>query len=146
MISLLKIICITITSLFIFPFTIVNAEPTAKVYWAKKVEVLDNSAKMLRVKKNWLGMKSSGPVGTKGIPDIIQIGDRITVEGVTITVNFISVTKHLKDLRYGGKTYQRKGDISCTFYQNRTDIHTGKRSDDWRLRTWINASKCRPLN
>ena len=90
-----------------------------------------------------MGIKSSGTVGTKGIPDIIQRGDRITVESVTMTVNFITVTKHLKDLRYGGKTYQKRGDISCAFYENRADID---RRDDWRLMTWINASKCRPLN
>ena len=45
---------------------------------------------------------------------------------------------------FGIRRYnQKRGDISCAFYENRADINP---RDDWQLMTWINASKCRPLN
>jgi hypothetical protein len=131
-------------SFIILDVTRANAEPISKIYWANKVAIIDKSAKMMRTHKKFFIFESSGPVGSSGIPEEIQIGDQITVKDVTITVNFIEVTKHLKDLTYLGETIIKKGDVSCAFAENRVDFPSGR--DDGRMRVWINASKCMPIN
>lgn len=116
------------------------AGPASKDYSATEVMVLNDSALMYRT-KNYFVTQTTGPVGKKGIPQRIKKGDRITVNDTTITVNHIRVTNILEDMFYAGRTFARKGDITCTLVESRSDFP----NDEIKSRIWIHAKQCRPL-
>ena len=62
----------------------------AREYEAQSIRVKDHSATMYQYKDQSTAT-SSGPVGNEGIPESIQIGDAITVDGHTIRAKHILV-------------------------------------------------------
>jgi hypothetical protein len=54
------------------------------------------------------------------------------------------VTEILEDMRYGGKVFARKGDVTCTVVERIEDLpHVDERT--WRDRLWIHVKDCEPL-
>ena len=101
--------------------------------FASKVVVLDNSATMYISKA-----RSTGPVGSAGIPNTISIGDEIIVDKTSITVGFIRVKYIDRDMIWNGEVIARKGDITCVVVASLEDIP----SDDNKNRKWINIKQC----
>ena len=106
--------------------------------FASKVIVLDNSATMYETKKRLLILKSTGPVGSTGIPNTISIGDVITVDKTSITVGFISVKYIDRDMIWNGEVIAKKGDITCVVVESLEDIP----SENNKERKWINIKQC----
>ena len=110
---------------------------------ANQVRVLDDSATMLEDDVGFF-TTTRGPVGSEGIPKVISKGDRITVEGKTVTANIIKVTYILEDMKYRQKVFARRGDVNCVVASSPQDLPSD--SDDERDRLWIYIAKCRPIN
>ena len=106
--------------------------------FASKVVVLDNSATMYETKTRLVVLKSTGPVGSAGIPNTISIGDEIIVDKTSITVGFIRVKYIDRDMIWNGEVIARKGDITCVVVASLEDIP----SDDNKNRKWINIKQC----
>tara|TARA_R110002012_G_scaffold190808_1_gene358452 strand:- start:3 stop:404 length:402 start_codon:yes stop_codon:yes gene_type:complete len=106
--------------------------------FASKVVVLDNSATMYETKTRLVVLKSTGPVGSAGIPNTISIGDEITVDKTSIIVGFIKVKYVDRDMVWNGEVIARKGDITCVVVASLEDIP----SDDNKNRKWINIKQC----
>ena len=64
---------------------------------AEEIIVRNNSGTMHQ-HKNYFITVISEVVGKEGIPNRIKIGDRVTVEDITITVNHIKVTHVLENI------------------------------------------------
>jgi hypothetical protein len=87
-------------------------------YQADSIRVKGKSATMYQ-HKNYFVTMTSGPVGSEGIPEIIQVGDVVTVKDSSIQVQYIFVTEFLVDMKYGSKILGKKGDVHCTIVQSR---------------------------
>ena len=114
--------------------------------WAEdfvsKVVVLDNSATMYETKTRLVILKSTGPVGSIGIPNTISIGDEITVDKTSIIVGFIRVKYIDRDMIWNGEVIARKGDITCVVVESLEDLPS---SEDDRNRKWINVKQCQVI-
>ena len=84
---------------------------------------------------------SSGEVGSEGIPDIIQLGDFITVKDKTVQANIIEVSEYLQDLKYGGRVFGKKGQVACMIAGREEDFPHGEMRD----RVWIRVEHCQAL-
>jgi hypothetical protein len=109
-------------------------------YHAESIRVLRGSAKMRYSDVGFFGTKV-GNVGSRGIPEVIHLGDIITVKDRTVEANIIEVTEHLRDMSYGGKLLAKKGDVTCLIVTRKEDFPR----DDVRDRVWIQVEHCRPL-
>ena len=107
------------------------------------IRVKGKSATMYQ-HKNYLVTLASGPVGSEGIPEIIRVGDVVTVKDSTIRVEHIVVTEFLKDMKYGKDVLGQKGDIQCTIVQSLDNLPYVDEHDQ-RDRLWINVKDCEPL-
>lgn len=110
---------------------------------ATSIRVKGKSATMYQ-HKNYLVTLASGPVGSEGIPEIIQVGDVVTVKDSTIRVEHIVVTEFLKDMKYGKDVLGKKGDIHCTIVQSLDNLPSVNELEQ-RDRLWINVKDCEPL-
>jgi hypothetical protein len=118
------------------------ASEKTREYEATAVQVKNNSATMY-AHKNYYITLSSGAVGKDGIPEVIKLGDTVTVKDRSLTVKHIFVTEILEDMRWGGKVLARKGDVTCTIVERLQDLpHVDE--DQWRNRLWVHVKECEP--
>lgn len=110
---------------------------------ATSIRVKGKSATMYQHRK-YLVTLASGLVGSEGIPEIIQVGDVVTVKDSTIRVEHIVITEFLQDMRYGKDVLGKKGDIHCTIVQSLDNLPYVDEHDQ-RDRLWINVKDCEPL-
>jgi uncharacterized protein len=110
-------------------------------YKATSLRVLNRSATM-HEHKNYYVTMSSGSVGTDGIPDVIKLGDTVTVGAKTIRVRHIFVTEVLDDMKWGREVVAKKGDVTCVIVESEENLPYG---DEWRDRLWIHVKECQPL-
>lgn len=123
--------------------TIGAAAEKTREYEATAVRVRNNSATM-NAHKNYYVTIVSGPVGKEGIPEVINLGDKITVKDRSLTVKHIFVTEILEDMKWAGKSLGRKGDIQCTIVERLQDLpHVDE--NQWRDRLWIHVTECEPI-
>ena len=115
----------------------------ARKFEATSIRVKGKSATMYQ-HKNYLVTLASGSVGSEGIPEIIQVGDVVTVKDSTIKVEHIVVTEFLQDMKYGKDVLGKKGDIHCTIVQSLDNLPYVDEHDQ-RDRLWINVKDCEPL-
>ncbi|MFO0719754.1 MAG: hypothetical protein U0319_03385 [Nitrospira sp.] len=120
-----------------------NSSDRVREYRATSVRVEGKSATMYQ-HKDYLVTNISGPVGSAGIPEVIQLGDVITVEGNTIQVQYIIVKEFLTDMKYGNEILGKKGDIHCTIVQSLENLPYVDEEKS-RNRLWINIQNCVPL-
>jgi hypothetical protein len=109
-------------------------------YKARSIKVIGKSAKM-HYHDVGLIFDKSGEVGSEGIPDIIQLGDFITVKDKTVQANIIEVSEYLQDLKYGGRVFGKKGQVTCMIAAREEDFPHGEMRD----RVWIRVEHCQAL-
>jgi hypothetical protein len=110
-------------------------------YRAVAVRVKNGSGKMLE-HRNYGITKTSGSVGSEGIPATIKLGDVVSVSGRSLTVRHIFVSEYNADMKYGREVLARKGDVSCVLVENEQDRPD---DDDGRDRRWIYVKECEPM-
>ena len=119
---------------------LVSAQST-RVENAEEIIVRNNSGTMHQ-HKNYFITVISGVVGKEGIPNRIKIGDRVTVEDITITVNHIKVTHVLENISYNGQILARKGEVTCVLVESPEDFPD---REDGKSRVWVYVKQCQPL-
>jgi hypothetical protein len=106
---------------------------------AQAVRVLSQSATMYQ-SRDYLVTRVTGPVGKAGIPEVIRLGDTVTVKGVSIKVNYIFVTHYLVEMKWGNEILARPGDVKCVLVESEKDV-----PDDEEInRRWILVDQCQP--
>lgn len=115
----------------------------AKEYRAQSIRVKDRSAAMYQYTDH-SPTPFSGPVGNEGIPESIQIGDVITVNGHTIRAQHILVKKILSAIRYGNQILGKAGDTQCVITESPENLPSDDKSAA-RDRLWIVVEKCDPI-
>lgn len=109
---------------------------------AVAVEVLDQSATLLSHESVLLGLScKSGPVGK--LPNLrqVKIGDVISYKDYSFRVGLIEVTRFSEDMKSGGQTIARKGDIVCVLAADERYLPY----EDRCKALWVHIPKCRPL-
>jgi hypothetical protein len=134
----MRTLLVALTALMLFATPAVAGD-SARDFYGESIQVIDKSATM--ISQRWVGVWATGPVGSDGIPEIISVGDVITVKNKTLVANVIIVTKVLKDMKWKGQFIAQKGDIYCTIAQTNEDIP----GDEQRERLWISVGRCMPL-
>ncbi len=114
-----------------------------KEYKARSIQVIGGSARMRYSKVGFFGTKV-GDIGSKEIPEVINLGDHITIKGKTVQANIIEVTEHLRDMRYGGKLLAKKGQVRCLIAATEENFPYGDGSGS-RDMIWIDVDNCRAL-
>jgi hypothetical protein len=112
----------------------------AREYQAQSIRVKDRSAAMYQYKDHSL----TGPVGNDEIPESIQIGDAITINGQTIRAQHILVKEILSDIRYGGQVLGKTGDTQCVITESPENLPSTDKNAA-RDRLWIVVEKCDPI-
>lgn len=115
----------------------------AREYEAQLIRVKDHSATMYHYKDN-LMTTSSGSAGGGGIPETVQIGDTITVDGNTIRVTHILVKEILSDTNYGGQVLGKTGDTQCVVVESLENLPYVDNSAA-REHLWIMVENCVPI-
>lgn len=139
----MKLICIIFfTGCFIQVFQVSSFadDKYGRDYNARSIKVVNKSAKM-HYHDVGLIFDSSGIVGSEGIPEVINLGDIITVKDKTVQANTIKVTEYLQDLEHGGKVFAKKGQVACTIVTSEKDLPHGEMRD----RLWIRVEHCKVL-
>lgn len=119
-----------------------SAVEKTREYKAMVVRVKNSSAIMSQ-HKNYYMINTSGPVGREGIPEVITVGDKITVKGSSLVANHIFVTEVLEDLEWAGEVLALKGDIACTIVERLQDLPYVDEGQE-RDRLWIYVKECEP--
>jgi len=115
----------------------------AREYEAQSIRVKDQSATLYQYNDDFTS-PSSGPVGTAGIPESIQIGDAITVNGHTLRAQHILVKEILSDIDYDGHPLGKAGETQCVIVESLKNLPDAAQSDR-RDRLWIVVEKCVPI-
>ena len=142
----LKLICFTfVIACFIqvFPSASFSDDRSVIEYHARSIMVIGGSARMRYSEVGFFGTKV-GDVGSKEIPEVINLGDHITIKGKTVQANIIEVTEYLKDMRYGGKLLAKKGQVRCLIAATKENFPYGEGSGS-RDMIWIDVDNCRVL-
>lgn len=117
------------------------AENTFTEFRVSSVRVLNNSAEM-RYHRNYLVSVVSGTLGSKGIPEVISLGDVIRVEGESIKVNYIFASRCSETIQWAGQVLCRAGQTICVVVEHPED----RPNDEERDRLWIDVRECEPLD
>ncbi len=109
-------------------------------YKATAVRVVNRSAVMHEHRSGLLA--TTGPIGQDGIPDMLRLGDTVTVKGRTIRIRHIFVTEIHEDLKWAGKVLAKKGDIRCIAVESEDQV---PHNEEKRDKLWIYIPECQPL-
>lgn len=109
----------------------------SKEFKAFEIQIESNSGKMYQT-KDWLITSITSGLGSEGIPNVIKIGDSITVKDVNLKVNFIFVTEWEEDV---GDVIN-KGDIWCMVLEKEKHHPSYGSSNN---KKWINVENCKPI-
>lgn len=120
--------------------TPVNDNRTTE-YKATAVRVVNRSAVMHEHRTGILA--STGAVGQDGIPDVLKLGDVVTVKGRTVRIRHIFVTEIHEDLKWAGEVLARKGDVRCIAVESEDQVPHNEQKRD---RLWIYVPECQPLS
>lgn len=140
----MKRICITFVAtclIQVFPGSSFADMEYTKEYNARRIQVIDGSARMRYSEVGFFGTKV-GDVGSKEIPEVINLGDHITIKGKTVQANIIKVTEHLRDMRWLGELLAKKGQVRCMVAATAEDFPD---YGDVRDRIWIDVDYCLAL-
>lgn len=118
----------------------VSTDNRVREYKVAAARVRNGSATMLEHKDYWI-TSTSGPVGKDGIPDVMKLGDLVSVRGRTIKVQHIFVSEYNEDMKWGKEVLARKGDVKCVVVETEQDLP----GDKVRNRRWIYITECEPL-
>ena len=134
------IICFTAFLLHVCPNVSFADDRSMIEYHAKSIKVI-SGARMRYSEVGFFGTKV-GDVGSREIPEVINLGDHITIKGKTVQANIIVVWEYLRDMSYGGKLLAKKGQVRCLIAATEEDFPT---YGDVRDRIWIDVDYCLAL-
>jgi hypothetical protein len=117
-----------------------TAQDKVEEFQAKAIEVVNDSAAMLYHADYWITV-ASGTVGKAGIPQVIRLGDTISVEDRKLQVNHIFAKRCLVRMEWDGQVLCEEGQVSCVAVERPEDVP----SDEERDRLWIYVKECKPL-
>lgn len=110
-------------------------------YKATAIRVVNRSAVMHEQRSGLLA--TTGPVGREGIPDMLRLGDTVTVKRHTVRIHHIFVTEIHEDLVWAGKPIAKRGDVRCIAVESEDQVpHNEERRD----KMWIYVAECQPLS
>lgn len=115
----------------------------AREYEAQSIRVKDQSATLYQYNADSI-RPSVGPVGAVGIPESIQIGDAITVNGHTLRAQHILVKEILSDIKYDGHVLGKAGETQCIIVESLKNLPDADQGDT-HDRLWIVVEKCAPI-
>lgn len=116
----------------------------AREYEAQSIRVKDQSATMYQYQDHAMTTLSD-PAGNAGIPEMIRIGDAITVDGHTIRVKHILVKEIVSDINYDGQVFGKAGDAQCVVMESPENLPYEDESAA-RERLWITVENCAPID
>jgi len=122
-----KLFGIIVILIISWPLNSSYADSDYKEYKVKRIRVINGSA-VMNFQDKGLIFDTSGTIGSEGIPEIISIGDVITIKGKTVKVNHIIVTEW-------------KDGVYCTAINSIQDFP----NENLRDRLWIYIKKCDPI-
>lgn len=109
---------------------------------ARRIDASRGNAVMHSHERILLGLSCrSGPVGTLTGLSGIQLGDTLSLGKHSFRVGVIEVTRYSRDMRFGGQTIARKGDIECVLAASRAMLPY----DDDCHALWVRITDCHPL-
>jgi hypothetical protein len=117
-------------------------DPRVRESQATAIRVRNNSATMVE-RGSTLGSKWTGPVKGGPLPEIIRIGDTITLSGKSIRVGVIEVSEYLVDMKWGGEVLAQAGDVRCVIAASEDSLPS--RHEDHRPTLWVTVMECEPL-
>lgn len=116
----------------------------AREYEAQLIRVKDQSATMYQYQDHVM-TTLSGSAGNVGIPEMIRVGDVITIDGHTIRANHILVKEIVSDFNYGSQVIGKAGEAQCVVMESVGDLAYAD-GDAERERLWITVEKCAPID
>ena len=118
-----------------------NREPSARTFEITEARVVGDSAEYRYVDEKLI-TKISGSEGSVGIPEVLRLGDRITVNARSLTINYLSATECLKQMKYGGEVFCDKGQVTCVAYESPGDNPSDESYSG--SKEWIYVKHCAP--
>jgi hypothetical protein len=135
-------ICFTAFLLHVCPNVSFADDRSVIEYRAKSIKVI-SGARMRYSEVGFFGTKV-GDVGSREIPEVINLGDHITIKGKAVQANIIEVTEYLRDMSYGGKLLAKKGQVRCLIAASKENLPYGEGSGS-RDMVWIDVNYCLAL-
>lgn len=120
------------------------ADERVREYKAGAVRVVNGSA-MMRERRDYLVTEVSGPVGNEGLPDVLRLGDVVTVKGKALKVNHIFVSEYLAEMKWGKEVLAKAGDVKCIVVESEDSLPY-RDEQARRNRLWITIEQCRPIS
>jgi len=130
----------SITALLTVGAAPVIAQHDITEFEARSIRVLGNSAVMHSQQDYWV-TSATGPIGSKGIPETIRLGDAITVNDRTVMAKHIYASRCNRRIEGAGKVLCEDGHTSCVVVEKPED----RPSDQVRNRLWIHVKNCAPV-
>lgn len=113
-----------------------------ETYSVTSIDISQGDATVYTHERAFLGLScSSGPVGKLSGISKVSIGDTVTHGKYSFRVGIIEVSKFDKEIRIGGETIAKKGDVVCVFAANRDALPSERDCDA----LWVRVVNCRPL-
>lgn len=127
--------------LFLFATDHVLAQDV-ETYTATSINASQGDATLFSHERVLLGLScKSGPISKITGLSTVSIGDTLTHGKYSFRVGIIEVSRHKKDVRSGGTTYARAGDVICVVAANRRALPY---EDDCDA-LWVRITNCQPI-
>jgi hypothetical protein len=114
-----------------------NAQGKTQEYQASEIRIISSSARMFQV-KNYLITSVMSELGGEGLPEVVRLGDRLTVNDRSLAVNHIKVTRCLERMEWEGQVLCERGGTRCLLVEREEDVP----SDRGTHRLWVVVEKC----
>lgn len=113
-----------------------------ETYSATSINASQGDATLFSHERVLLGLScKSGPIAKMSGLSTVNIGDTLTHGKYSFRVGIIEVSRHKKDVRSGGTTYARAGDVICVVAANRRALPY----DDDCDALWVRITNCQPI-
>lgn len=131
---------VTIAAVLSFGVRPAVAQDDITEFMAQSIRVLGDSGMMHRQRDYWI-TSVTWQIGSKGIPETINIGDVIGVSDQKIRANYIYASRCNRRIERAGNLLCRDGQIRCMVVERPED----RPSDDVRNRLWVQVANCAPI-
>lgn len=134
-------LCCALAFLFFIAAGRVSAQDI-ETYLATSINASQGEATLFSHERVLLGLScKSGPIAKISGLSTVNIGDTLTHGKYSFRVGIIEVSRHKKDVRSGGTTYARAGDVICVLAANRRALPY---EDDCDA-LWVRIVNCQPI-
>jgi len=113
-----------------------------ETYLATSINASQGEATLFSHEPVLLGLScKSGPIAKMSGLSTVNIGDTLAHGKYSFRVGIIEVSRYKKDVRSGGTTYARAGDVICALAANRRTLPY---EDDCDA-LWVRIVNCQPI-